>query len=427
MRFAKGGMRALRITADLIAMSRAQWARRERLEAMQARRLRAVVTHAHATVPLYHERLNVAGIVPAQVRSLADLAHLPVLTRAELEAADPAQKISSLYPLEVLKEARTSGSSGRPLTIRRDAYDHRLRKALFVRALHAAGFRLGQRMLLLAQLPPHPPPGWLRWHYAGRDTAPEIHLAAWRELRPKAVYGMATPLRRLAELLVQERSPRHRSAMVFSTGETLDGPSRRLLEQGYGAPVFDLYGSCETGTAGYECREHAGLHMAEDTLLTELLPVPGSDAGRVVLTSLTSYGMPLIRYEIGDLAVAGPSERCACGRTFRRLSRIQGRLIDCLRLPDASLVSPYAIEMILERIPGVSRFQVIQQRLDAVEVRLQARAEAGLAEAVRLALAPLLGPAMKMEINLAADLDPPPGQKFRLVQGLAAQGPPVDG
>jgi hypothetical protein len=46
---------------------------------------------------------------------------------------------------------------------------------------------------------------------------------------------------------------------------------------------------------------------------------------------------------------------------------------------------------------------------------------------VRLALAPLLGPAMKMEINLAADLDPPPGQKFRLVQGLAAQGPPVDG
>ena len=269
-------------------------------------RLRAIVAHAHATVPLYRERFDAAGIKPADVRSLADLAHLPVLTRAELEAADPARKISSIYPPATLMETRTSGSSGRPLTFHRDPYDHRLRKALFVRALHAAGFRLGQRMLLLARAPRSLPPAWMRWHYAGRDPLPETHLAMWEGLRPRAVYGMASPLRGLAELLVRQPAPRHRAALVFCTGETLDSASRRLLEQGFGGQVFDIYGSSETGTAAYECAQHAGLHLAEDAILTELLPLPGSDAARLIVTSLVSRGTPLIRYEIGDLAVAGP-------------------------------------------------------------------------------------------------------------------------
>ena len=215
-------MRALRITADLIAMSRAQWARRERIETMQAARLRAIVAHAHATVPLYRERFDAAGIKPADVRSLADLAHLPVLTRAELEAADPGRKISSACPPGTLIDTRTSGSSGRPLTFHRDPYDHRLRKALFVRALHSAGFRLGQRMLLLTRAPRNLPPAWMRWHYAGRDSLPETHLAMWEGLRPRAVYGMASPLRGLAELLVRQPGRRHRAALVFCTGETLD-------------------------------------------------------------------------------------------------------------------------------------------------------------------------------------------------------------
>ena len=117
-------MRALRITADVIAMSRAQWMSRLRLEALQSRRLRAIVAHAHATVPLYRERFDAAGIRPADVRSLADLARLPVLIRAELEAADPARKISSIYSPLGLMETRTSGSSGRPLTFHRNPYDH---------------------------------------------------------------------------------------------------------------------------------------------------------------------------------------------------------------------------------------------------------------------------------------------------------------
>ena len=72
------------------------------------------------------------------------------------------------------------------------------------------------------------------------------------------------------------------------------------------------------------------------------------------------------------------------------------------------------------------RYQVVQRRPDLIEVRLQAQPDAVMADAVRGALARLLGPTMDIEVSFAASLDPPPGQKFRLVRCLVGQGPPVD-
>jgi hypothetical protein len=248
-------------------------------------------------------------------------------------------------------------------------------------------------MLLLARAPRSLPPAWMRWHYAGRDPLAEAHLAMWERLRPRAVYGMVSPLRGLAELLVRQPAARHRATLVFCTGETLDSAGRRLLE---------------------------------DAILSELLPLPGRDAARLIVTSLVSQGTPLIRYEIGDLAVAGPAEPCPCGRTFHRLARIQGRIVDCVRRPDGSLVPPYPIEeAVMDFATKAPRYQVVQRRPDLIEVRLQAEPDMGMADAVRGALARLLGPTMEVEISFAASLDPPPGQKFRLVQGLVGQGPPV--
>jgi phenylacetate-CoA ligase len=235
-------------------------------------------------------------------------------------------------------------------------------------------------------------------------------------MRPRFVYGFVTPLRRLAELVVQEPFPRHQVRAVFTSGETLDARSRNLLVDAFGGAVFDIYGTAEVGTVAWECERGAGMHLAEDIVLCELVPLVGNSLAQLVITSLKNRVMPLIRYAIGDLAVAGPAQPCACGRTFHRLARMEGRLIDCLHRPDGRLVSPYALEAAVENVPGMRRFQVIQDEPAFMTVRVQGDQDSDVAAAVQAALRPLMGPIVSIKVAFAPSLDPPLGQKFKLIE-----------
>lgn len=292
----------------------------------------------------------------------------------------------------------------------------RLRKALFIRALRAAGFRFGDRVLLVANPPATVPPPWTRWRYVPRDVAQEVQLHELETFRPAVLYGMATTLRLLA-LHLQEagrRPPPLR--IVITTGETLDGGTRALLEASLGAPVFDVYGAVEGGTLAFECQHHSGLHIAEDAAIIELVPAGRGDVQRLVLTNLLNLGMPLIRYEIGDLATFADNRPCPCGRQLRRLSRIEGRLLDCIRLPDGGLVSPYRIERVLEQVVGVRRFQVVQDRQGQILIRLEGRDDPNLSASATVAVQALVGDPVPVAAMWAISLDPPPGEKFRLVR-----------
>jgi phenylacetate-CoA ligase len=410
-------MYVVRQVANLAGKWRAQFADPAVTKEKQAGALRDIVAHAYATVPLYRDRFDAAGIRPRDVLSIADLAALPVVTRQELEATEIGRRVSSAFDASSLRTIRTSGSSGRPLTIHRDPAMAIHRKPQFIRGMAAAGYMPGMPVLMFARRPRRGESVLLRWRRAGRDSPPEEHLAAYRAMRPPFAYGFVTPLRRVALLLREERE-RHCVRAVFTTGETLDTATRRLLEEAFGGPVFEIYGSAEFGTVAWECRRHEGLHVGEDVVIHELLPLAGSDASRLVLTSLTNRAVPLIRYEIGDLAAAGPAERCACGRTFVRLARVEGRMIDCLRRPDGVLVAPYAVEAAVEKVPGVTRFQVVQEEAARVVVRLEGAPDGAVADGVAAALEPLLGP-MRVEAAFLEDLEPAPGRKFRLVQYLA--------
>jgi phenylacetate-CoA ligase len=235
-------------------------------------------------------------------------------------------------------------------------------------------------------------------------------------MRPRFIYGFVTPLRRLALLVLEESPPRHRVRAVFTSGETLDRATRLLLREAFGGPVFDVYGATEVGTFAWECECHDGLHVGEDIILCEFIPLPGNPFSQLVITSLKNRVMPLIRYAIGDLAVAGPAQPCACGRTFHRIARLEGRLIDCIHRPDGELVTPYAIETAMENVPGIRRFQVIQEEPAAMTVRVQGDQDAAIVDGVRAALRPLMGPIARLQVAFAPSLDPPLGQKFRLIE-----------
>jgi phenylacetate-CoA ligase len=188
--------------------------------------------------------------------------------------------------------------------------------------------------------------------------------------------------------------------------------------------VFDIYGSIEMGVIAWECEVHQGYHVAEDSVLLET-QATAADGDRLLLTNLHNEAMPLIRYDQGDLAVVGNGEPCACGRRFRRLEAIQGRVTDSVLRPDGSEVPPFSVSSVVRDTPGVRRFQIVQDRPGQLIARIES--DSSLSEelmgGIEHGLSEVMGPGTSIAIETVATLEPPPGVKFRLVESRLSRSP----
>jgi phenylacetate-CoA ligase len=143
-------------------------------------------------------------------------------------------------------------------------------------------------------------------------------------------------------------------------------------------PVRELIacfrGSHEFIGIAFECPRNGGYHISDQTLIVEVLrdghAVGPGEEGELVGTALHSYAMPFIRYRFGDLVILGPSQ-CPCGAPFSTLSRIQGRTLERIRLPDGRTIHPYAvIGPLVQSVPWIRRFQIIQDQRDHFRIKL---------------------------------------------------------
>ncbi len=382
------------------------------------RRLRQLLWHAFETVPFYRRRWREAGISPAELRSLADLARLPVVTKAELRDAGEDALSEAVRGRRELGRLRTSGSTGRPFTLYELPEFRALRRAAFLRALCAGPYRPGRRLLLITNAGERPPARWLGWRYVSSE-APAAEIAdALEAFRPDFVYGLLSPLRRLLGHYRRTglRPPAPRA--VYTSAESLDPLARRGITELFAAPVLDIYGMTETGPLAWQCMPGGPYHLADDTTIVELLPSPLPGRVRLVVTPLWQTAMPLVRYDTGDLAVAAAPASCACGCRFGAVAQIEGRIVDCIRLVNGETLSPYSITLALEQVGGIARYRVVQETLTRFRVEIEPEQSAGAAlEAeVRRALLEVLGPRVELAVAFHRDLEPPSGRKFKVVE-----------
>jgi phenylacetate-CoA ligase len=147
--------------------------------------------------------------------------------------------------------------------------------------------------------------------------------------------------------------------LAFIGAEPHSEDMRRRIEAAYGVKAFNSYGLSELNGPGvaFECPEQNGMHVWEDHFLLEVLhpetlnPVAPGEVGEIVLTNLSRRGMPILRYRTRDLA-SFDGRPCACGRTHRRLSRIQGRTDDMLIVKGVNIF-PLQIDRVLMAMPEV--------------------------------------------------------------------------
>jgi phenylacetate-CoA ligase len=143
---------------------------------------------------------------------------------------------------------------------------------------------------------------------------------------------------------------------------------RRGIEETFGCKVFNRYGCEEVSLIACECEAQEGLHLNLNTLIVEFIrdgrPARAGEAGAIVVTDLTNYGMPFIRYRVGDVGIPS-ANLCSCGRSLPLMESLEGRVADYVVTPDGSLISGISLtENFAMQLPEIKQLQIIQERRD---------------------------------------------------------------
>jgi len=384
-----------------------QWSRL-RLQAHQAGALHRLRQHAYARSRFYQ----------SYHRGLQDrpLDELPILTKAQLmEHFDELVTDARVHLQDVRALAggdgsggrfldrywvnATSGSSGEPGLFLFEEQEWLAVLASFARAHEWAGqsIRLTHRMKMASVASVSP------WHMSAQVGAtlkswwmPALRMAASDPLpqlvsklndwQPEMLVAYASMARILAEEQLAGRLQIH-PHLVFTSSEVLTDETRRRAEAAWGHAPFNQYGATEVGDLAAEHVASRRMHLFEDLIIAEVVdeqnrPVPPGEFGaKVLVTSLFSRTLPLIRYELNDSLRLAPDPSPA-GLPFAVLDSIQGRTEDALSLASAGGgtigIQPLVFHRILDVLP-VSGWQVVQSAPDELTLLLSGLRD-GLAE-----------------------------------------------
>lgn len=419
--------------ATLSALVRHPRLKREQVVAFQNDRIRRLVRHAYWHVPYYRNLFDKHGITCERIQTAQDLSLVPITTRRDLQSLPPEDLVARGVDPESLIPSRSSGSSGRPVTIRRSWFEERLHNTFRWRALLSYGLRATDLQVYVVLARPDRLQDNRMLHrlaeavgigrYAVVDCfqSPEEILRALQTIRPHVVSGYATALVRLAQSVDTTVLRSLRLRFIGTGGEVLTPHMRELVEQAFSAPVFDTYASIEFNVLAWQCRQTGELHTCDDGMVMEIMDgnrvVAEGEQGEVVGTDLHSYAMPLIRYRLGDVVRKG-SESCRCGQPFSTLRAVQGRKIDCFSLPDGRVVHPYQFNM--TKFAWIREFQVTQERADRVVMRVVPEGMPALEEQAQIKkiATGVLGSDVTFDFKLVSELPFDESGKFRPYRSL---------
>jgi phenylacetate-CoA ligase len=258
--------------------------------------------------------------------------------------------------------------------------------------------------------------------YAMDESSLQSYLEFCLRFKPKLLIAYPSALRVFAAFL-QERNEQIPSIRAIScSAETLYDHDREYLSDVLGAPVYNRYGCREVGDIANEVPDADGLVVNSDRVFVEILddegrPCAPGEQGEVVVTDLENYGMPMIRYRIGDLARwADDSCRGADKYPFPILESVDGRTLDIVRAPNGNRIGGTFWTILLRNKPGIEKFQVIQD--EPASIRVLYKREPGAEPAFdyyRQEIADRCGPEMRAEFVETDEFEQPPGTKFRLI------------
>jgi phenylacetate-CoA ligase len=409
---------------SIFARASAQYARILRSQYWDPERQSA---HARG---LIRETLSAASRIPFYAQSSGDdlrsceLEAVPILGRAEVPQLN--QSVRSLYTSTTkFSSDSSSGSTGRPVEFLFDNSHQAGRFAARARYLRANGWTPLRKSV------------WLIYtgSYTGTEDrslirSPFLPLTYFPDIPndfktlalevgridPVCIYSYPSFLDALLDGLnntgIRLRSLRH----VLTGSEVLDDHLRRRTRSMLGVDISDNYGSTEAFVA-WQC-PHGKYHINAEHVFVEIVDANGApsrpgEMGRVLVTTLQNRLMPLLRYEIGDYAIAATGP-CKCGRGLPALERVVGRSVNLFRLRHDKLLSPWILMGAVRDRLELRQYQIVQEAIDRFRIKLVVD-QPWSPEQERLLredFSKIIGSEIELHLERVDEIDRTPGRKF---------------
>ncbi len=417
-------------------LDKTQWYTKKELEEYQYTQLKKLIKHAYETVPYYRRIFKKYKLKPTDIKSLADLPKLPVLTRNDVKN-NTQQLISTAFKPSQLTYGHTSGTTGSPLQLYYDSAKVNVSYAALDRQYQWAGghlSRFGDRIAVargnvIVPLSQRKPPFWRQNHLHNQLLLSSFHLSKknlpyyfekLEDFQPKIIDGYPSTLYILAKYL-KNNSKKFPLKAVISASETLYDFQRKIIEESFQCKIFDYYTLAEWVVYATECEKHEGHHLNSEYGITEIvdknnLPLPDGDTGKIVGTSLHNFGMPMIRYLTNDMTAIRKNQ-CSCGRGLPLMEDVTTKAEDTLTLKDGRLISPSVLTHPFKPLHSVEESQIIQKDYDRVVIKIVPRNDFSDADEHHLIteLKARIGSETKINVVIVDSLPRTSSGKFRWV------------
>jgi phenylacetate-CoA ligase len=410
----------------------------EKMQEFVLQNARDIVDYAYNNTEFYHEEFEKAGYSPNSIRKLSDLEFLPILTKRKLREA---VKNKTIFPKNVdlgdLSGSATTGSTGEPLTVYYDETANRMGSLNFVRSRALMGIKPFERCL---QIWRKKETGIIQktmsffklYKYISVVDIFDVNGSAInkdvlksiaeeiKKFRPDTLEGYVSALYVLARF-VKSNNIDLRPKRVICRAEYLPHSIWDELKEIFRCPVHNLYGGTEAGLVALSTDDVSKkMYFIDDFYWAEMVGEDGKavspgNVGRILVTNYYLRAMPMIRYEIGDIAEPttefhGP---------FRTAKEIHGRINDIFVLPNGKLFFSHNWHIYFRDFPGLERFKVIQEELNKISINLLPNDKEVLLknlDRLKKILRDSLGDDVILDINIVEALPFGPGEKFRAVE-----------
>lgn len=359
---------------------------------LQWQQLHRLLRHAYEEVPYYREVFDQYGLTPSSIQSAQDFQKFPLLTK-EIIQNQGERLLARNFRGTPMIRAASGGSTGQVVRLFKDPTNKAIEVASTWGYHQWIGWNAGDRaMRLWGSLDP---PTMKRRLYSlgSKFCINELRLnvhgmeqqvmkeieGCLLKFRPKVLIGYANAIYAFAKFLLDENRTCHGPIGIVPTAEMLFPDQRKSMEQAFGCPVYNRYASQEIGQLAGEC-QRGNLHLNISYVFFEFLgngiPVCQGEPGSVIVTDLSNYAMPFIRYQLGDIAIPD-SQPCPCGNNLPLVRDLKGRLSDVIVTPDQRYIFADDIAEIFYPMAQIRQFQVLQSKRKAITVKLVKREGVG--------------------------------------------------